>query len=354
MVKPKMKILMLYTGGTVGCTENNGVLSPLADLAPYIKKEFGECRDIKFVHKHLCSVLSEQTDGRILNKITSAVKRAVLSEKYGGIIVTLGSDSLAYTSAAISYAIGLSGTPCVTVCSDLPISSPFASGRANLRAAVDIIRSKTAVGALCVYPSTDGGVSVYRASRIMQQPLYFSAPVPVGEIYGTVRNGGFFKNTNYAEDDDGFFFENARFSALSPISLVSVYPGMRYPELSKGTKAVILGSYHSGTLHTSSSETVKFAEKCKKRGISVYVSGISGGTDYESMTLYEELGFKRLPVFSSPAAMLIKLWLLYSESGSLADTELFASLGGDIPPKTYNGVKQDTENVIKAEERGVK
>lgn len=320
---------MLYTGGTVGCTESNGVLSPIADLAPYIRKEFGNLRDIKFVHKRLCSVLSEQTDGKILNIIISAVKKAAFSGKYGGIIITLGSDALAYTSAAISYAVGLSKTPCITVCSDLPISEPLASGRANLRAATDIIRSGNAVGALCVYPSASGSVSVYRASRIMQQPPYTSAPVPVGEAYGTVKDGEFFKNGRYTESDDGFFIESARFSALSPIAFISVYPGMRYPEPPRKTKAVILGSYHSGTLNTLSSETAKFAEKCKKRGIRVYVSGISDGADYESMRAYRELGFIRLPTFSSPAAMLIKLWLLNSGGGAFDDTRLFLPLGGD-------------------------
>lgn len=341
-----MKILMLYTGGTVGCTENNGVLSPLADLEPYIMKEFSDLRDIKFVHKQLCSVLSEQTDGKILNKIISAVKKAALSGKYGGIIITLGSDALAYTSAAISYAVGLSKTPCITVCSDLPISDPRASGRSSLRAATDIIRSENAVGVLCVYPSAGGGVSVYRASRIMQQPPYTSVPVPVGEVYGTVKDGKFFKNEKYTESDDGFFIENARFSALSPIAFISVYPGMRYPEPPRKAKAVILGSYHSGTLNTSSSETVKFAEKCKKRGIRVYVSGISGGADYESMCAYRELGFIRLPTLSSPAAMLIKLWLLNSGGGAFDDARLFLPLGGDTAApveKPTDGTEKHTE-----------
>lgn len=336
-----MKILMIHTGGTISCAYENGVLSPRADIAPTVAKMFKNYRDVKTVHRHLCSVLSEKTDGKILNKIVSAVRKAVFSKKYDGVAVTVGSDALAYTSAAISYAIGLSDTPCTVVCSDKPLSSPGASGVANLKAAVAVIRSKKAIGALSVYPSHDGTVAVYRASRIMQQPAYFSTPVPVGELYGTVKDGEFSLSKTYRELPDAFKFEKPRFSTISPVAFLSVYPGMLYPTLPRKIKAVILGTYHSGTMDTDSAETVKFAKRCKKRGINVYVSGISDSADYESMTLYGELGFIRLPELSSPYAMLIKLWALNSQSKKFTDERLFSSLGGDITKESPKLTAED-------------
>ena len=344
-----MKILIIHTGGTISCILKNGILTPSADIAPSIDRMFRDVRGVKLVHKHLPPVLSENTDGKVLNKIVSSVQKPVLSGKYEGVIVTVGSDALAYTSAAISYAVGLSKTPCITVCSDLPLSCAEASGKANLKAAFSVIRSKKAFGALTVYENRDGSVSVYRASRIMQQPLYFSAPVPVGESYGTVKNGELILNEKYKEAPDSFTVEKCRFSTVSPIAFWHAYPGMIYPALPLRTKAVILGAYHSGTVNTISEETVKFAKRCRKRGINVYISGISDGSDYESMKKYDELGFIRLPLCSSPEALLIKLWLLNSGLKKFTDERLFYPLGGDLKEmptvKTDNGTatKSSTE-----------
>ena len=327
-----MRILILHTGGTISCTYENGVLSPRADIAPIIDGLFKDRRGIRLIHKRLCAVLSENADGRVLNKIALGVRKYALTEKYDGIIVTVGSDTLAYTSAAISYAAGLSKTPIITVSSNLPLSCAEADGRANLKAAVAVIRSKNAVGALTVYPSADGSVSVFRASRITQQPPYLAAPCPSGTLYGSVRDGEFIKNKEYRETPDALSLTDARFSALSPVLLLKVYPGMIYPTLPRRIKAVILLTYHSGTLNTVSEETVKFAKRCKKRGVRVYVSGISDGADYESMVAYNELSFIRLPALTSPEAMLIKLWLLNSDTRAFSDIHLLSSLGGDVPP----------------------
>ena len=64
----------------------------------------------------------------------------------------------------------------------------------------------------------------------------------------------------------------------------------------------------------------------------MYVSGISDGADYESMAAYTELSFIRLPALTSPEAMLIKLWLLNSDTRAFSDIHLLSSLGGDVPP----------------------
>ena len=325
-----MKILMLHTGGTISCTYENGVLSPRADITALTNELFKNCRDVKLTHKALCSVLSEHTDGRVLNKIIPGVRKHLLSGRFDGVIVTLGSDCLAYTSAAISYAVGLSKTPCITISSNLPLSDPNADGILNLKAAVEIIRSKKASGVLTVYPQDNGRVAVYRASRVIQQPPYLAAPVSAGELYGTVYNGEFIRNEKYSESGDSFIPERPHFSELSPVFLLHVYPGMIYPTLPRRTKAVILATYHSGTLNTASTETVRFSKQCKRRGIKVYVSGISCSADYESMTVYGELGFTRLPPFTSPAAMFIKLWLLNSQSRKFSDEHLFLPLGGDF------------------------
>jgi hypothetical protein len=95
-----------------------------------------------------------------------------------------------------------------------------------------------------------------------------------------------------------------------------------------GCKAVILSSYHSGTVDTESEELLRFARKCKRKNIPVFVDGIGEGKSYESMQKYEAFGFKRLPANTSPVAMYMKLWMLIS--GGLGTDNLPLSLGGDL------------------------
>ena len=105
---------------------------------------------------------------------------------------------------------------------------------------------------------------------------------------------------------------------------------MIYPAIGKRTKAVVLYPYHSGTLDTESAETKRFAELCRRRGISVYVSGTGANADYETMESYPRLGFLRLPPLTSPNAMLVKLWLLHSQRELDPEKYVFEPSGGDF------------------------
>lgn len=326
-----MNILVVHTGGTISCKTENGLLVPHGDITPILAKLSKEIRGARFSHRHLCSILSETLSGKHLTKIIKCVKKAVLSKKYDGIIVTHGSDTAVYTAATLSYALGVSSIPCVLVCADLPLTDPRSSGHANLRAAMTVIADGNARGVFAVYPLENGEVGVHRGTRLVQQLPYRSEFSSVmGELYGTVSNEKLVKNPSYTESEDSFCLTEERISAVCPIAFITVHPAMIYPAIGKRTKAVILCPYHSGTLDTESAETKRFAETCKKRGISVYVSGCGANADYETMDAYPKLGFSRLPPLTSPNAMLVKLWLLYSQSELDAEKYVFQPLGGDL------------------------
>lgn len=326
-----MKILVIHTGGTISCGTENGVLVPKNDITPMFSGIAKEFKGVRFVHKRLCSVLSETLDGRVLTKILKCAEKAASSSRFGGIIVTHGSDTAVYTSAALSYVLGVSSIPCVTVCADLPLSAPRSSGHASLRAAVALIVDGRAHGAFAVYPKDNGTVGVHRGSRLLQQLPCDSGLSSVGNAdHGYVKNGVLVINEDYSEKPDSFRLEFSRLSALCPVAFFGVYPGMIYPRIGKKVKAVVIFAYHSGTLNTASVETKRFASMCKRRRIPVFVSGSGSNDDYETMNAYPSLGFKRLPPFTSPYAMTVKLWLLLSQKRTDAEALVSAPLGGDI------------------------
>ena len=326
-----MKILVVHTGGTISCKTENGLLVPHNDITPILSNLSKEMKGIRFSHRHLCSILSETLNGKRLTKIMRCVKRAADSGKYDGIIVTHGSDTAVYTAAALSYVLGASSVPCVLVCADLPLTDPLSSGHANLRAAVSVIADQTANGVFAVYPLDNGDVGVHRGSRLIQQLPYESAfSSAAGAFYGVLKGGKLIKSQSYSEMRDSFRLNLPHASALCPIAFIAVYPAMLYPAIGKRIKAVVLYPYHSGTLDTESTETTRFAELCKRRGISVYVSGTGANADYETMESYPRLGFLRLPPLTSPSAMLVKLWLLHSQNELEPEKYVFEPLGGDF------------------------
>ena len=53
------------------------------------------------------------------------------AENYEGIIVTTGTDTLAYSSAALGYAFGELSVPMVTVSANYPLSDERSNGFSN-------------------------------------------------------------------------------------------------------------------------------------------------------------------------------------------------------------------------------
>lgn len=331
-----MKIFVLHCGGTISCESKNGVLSPSADIVPQFKRLASEFPSVTFSHKRITPFLSEYLSGAQLNTITKEVKKAADSDKYSGIIVCHGSDTVFYTAAAIGYTLGLNSIPTVTVCADLPLSNERSSGHESLRAAVAVIVSGKARGALAVYPS-GSEVTVHRATRLLRHKTYENGLTSVGQPYGKVVtispvNRIFIKNDDYSELRDELSPFTQSFKRRCPIMHLTVTPGMPYPHPPLLCRAVILGSYHSGTVDTQSRETVRFANECRRRGIPVYVDGTGGCADYESTVRFAELGFTRLPALTSPQAMYIKLWLTHSAALTTNTSEILRlSLSGDLP-----------------------
>lgn len=331
-----MKIVVLHCGGTISCEEKNGALTPSASIEPYFKAL--ETREVSFIHRRISPFLSEYLNGSHIESIVDAVSEALAEKSVGGVIVTHGSDTIAYTSAALGYALGLCSVPVVTVCADLPLSDPRSSGHMNIRAAIAVITSGEASGALTVYASDKRGATVLRATRILRHRAYEARLTGVSEPYGKTLSIApekqiFLKNRRYAEYDDALSPLPFRASGGCPVAYITVTPAMLLPDAPlSGTKAVILGSYHSGTVDTASTELIRFLSVCRERDIPVFVDGIGACADYESMLAYKALGLTRLPPLVSPVAMYMKLWMMLENGISPITGAIERSLGGDIPP----------------------
>lgn len=127
--------------------------------------------------------------------------------------------------------------------------------------------------------------------------------------FGYFDDGKFVYNADYTEENNGIRYEiGDTCDAESNVLWINPHPGMEYPKLYADTRAVLLGSYHSGTLCTDSDALKKFAGEAAGLGIPVYLTGAVKGAAYESCREYEKLGIRVLPK-ASPIAVYIRLWL---------------------------------------------
>lgn len=331
--KKTMKILFVFTGGTIGSTQKDNVISadeskPYKIIDAYAAKH-GISFDYDVAEPY--TELSENNTGDTIKSLVACVK-AHLSDGYDGMIVTHGTDTLQYSAAAIGYCVGLDTLPICLVSANAPIEDPASNALDNLHGAIRFIKAGAGKGAFVVYRNGDSDtVKVHRATRLIGSMAYSDAVSSVmGGVYGYFgKDFTFVKSPDYKEAADAVLPLDA--SVLEETNnaamLLFSYPGMRYPHIDEDVRYILLGSFHSGTVNTKSQDATRFFKTAKARGIPVYVTGVSEGPQYESAELFKELGI--IPICNlSPVSAYVKLWLI-SSAGLPVDKYLDASLSGD-------------------------
>ena len=137
MARPK--IMIIYTGGTIGMIENpvTHSLQPfdfthLIDNVPKIKKLDYEINNIQF-HPPIDSA---NTDPERLVEIARSI--ADNYADYDGFVVLHGTDTMAYTASALSFMLENLHKPVIITGSQLPIGEVRTDGEENLITALQI------------------------------------------------------------------------------------------------------------------------------------------------------------------------------------------------------------------------
>lgn len=327
-----MKILVVFTGGTIGSSNNNGIISPDSAVRYRLIEMYrqnGGKAEFDTVSPY--TILSENMTGEYFNPLYNSIKENI-GKKYDGIIVTHGTDTLQYTAAILSYMLGLCEAPVVLVSANYPLENAKSNGLENFTAAVDFISSGKNKGVFVSYKNNGDSAKIHRASRLQNHLAYDDKLYSVQNMfYGEITDKGFVRNPYYKEKADELSLEHIpTLTANSSVLRISPYVGITYPPIDKNTKAVLLESYHSGTVNTISAELKSFCKAAENSDIPIFLTGSEAGFFYESKKLYAELGIRILPPVA-PISAYIKLWLL-CECGNTKDLyNIFSkSLGGDI------------------------
>lgn len=128
MIYPRRKILLLLTGGTITMKEENGVFKPAHDIQDIIAT-FPRMKDIADISAHqICDIDSSNMSPRLWKDIAQTIEKNY--QQYDGFVITHGTDTLAYTASALSFALRNLHKPVILTGAQKPISelgsdSPF-------------------------------------------------------------------------------------------------------------------------------------------------------------------------------------------------------------------------------------
>ena len=327
-----MKILVVFTGGTIGSTSINGYVSPDGKKPYYLLELYNKRKKNDIVFETICpyETLSENMTCYTLFRLVNILKDK-LKKDYDGIIVTHGTDTLQYTAATLSYTLGSNTIPVVLVSSNYVLNDKRANGLDNFYYAVEFICSQKGRGVFVSYKNTGDVPKIHRASRLLEHPVYSDDLDSLGGIcYGSFDNDKFIQKSSYtAGDESGITLGIPDDNWSSDIMMIRPYPGMRYTIPDKSIKGILHLTYHSGTICSLTPGIKDFAVFTNSHDIPVFLAGTGKGADYESTKVYEELGFNKLP-YSAPIAMYIKLWLTIRNNLPVIDT-MNKCIGEDFP-----------------------
>lgn len=254
MKNNKPKILIIYTGGTIGMIEDHQSKT----LKPFdfneVNKELPELKKIKcqidavsFKKPIDSSNVSPKTWEKIGDYIFSQYK------DYDGFVVLHGTDTMSYTASALSFMFQNLDKPIIFTGSQLPIGMVRTDGKENLITAIEIASakqdSKPIVQEVAIYFE----YQLYRANRTTKiSSEHFEAfksfnfpPLAVAGIEINYNH-----SVLYRPKEDGLSYIKGFNSA---IQVIVFFPGILERNIKEqiqnsSSKVIILMTYGSGNI----------------------------------------------------------------------------------------------------------
>ena len=318
-------ILVLFTGGTIGSTATGGTID-ISGGTPFkllqlFQQQTPKHQNINFTTRQPLQILSENLAPPAW-KILIAALEAEHIDQYDGVIITHGTDTLAYTASALSFYFNNLNVPILLVSSDYPLDDPRANGLSNFSCAIEFILQKIKSGVFVPYRNQQQKKTLVHNAARLTCSLQLT-----GDFYSVQGN-------SFAQ------FENKRFSGLpvatspdatintsttptiaarfcSRILMIKPYPGLDYSHFNLELVDVVLHDlYHSSTACTSiqwgeNHSLLSFINRCNDKKIPVYLAPATQTTDaYQSTRALLDLGAEMIWNMSIESAY-IKLMLAY-------------------------------------------
>ena len=328
------KILVIFTGGTIGSKKMDKTINVDDNTSNYLLDKYNNSeykKEVLFDISQPLTILSEDLIPKDWLVLYEAVSKLDLAD-YKGIIITHGTDTLPFTSAAISYLFKWSPIPIVMTASNYPLEDERSNGFRNFVNSVEFIVNDNIPGVFVIFENNKGESIVHLGTRLTQAvPFTHEFDSISSIIFGKMEDYRFVKY----EDPSNPLLEELkepkerlslpRINFANDIVYIKPYPGLNYEYYdfsARKPRAIIHDLYHSGTACSRMDDRfqhslISFIEQCIDYDIEVFISPIKdvSGDLYVSSNNILQAGAHALPNISIEAS-IVKLMLAY---GSLTD-----------------------------------
>ena len=233
-----MKILVLSTGGTIGSATKDGVMSPdknaTALLVLLYESSFQDVAE--FDCESVSDILSENVTEPFYEKLINRLL-AVDTEKYDGVIVLHGTDTLAYTSSLAAMVCRSLPIPVGFVGANYPLKHPKSNAFVNFRAAVEYLKAGGR-GFFVPYENSDGKTYIHLATRLTEADFLHDDFHSLGDaVLAEFKDGKIiFSNDSRLPSQEELSkplsgITDGEFELSGRVVLLKSYPGLDYSEL---------------------------------------------------------------------------------------------------------------------------
>jgi L-asparaginase len=293
------KILIIYTGGTIGMVNDpeTGALIPF-DFEQ-IKQNVPELVRLNYhldVHSFDPILDSSNMEPLIWAELAYIVYNKY--EEYDGFVILHGSDTMAFTASALSFMLENLGKPVVLTGSQLPIGEIRTDAKENLITALEIaairLNGQVMVPEVCIYFD----YQLFRGNRAIKYnsekfEAFRSPNYPMLAEAGV--NLSFFNNYILPQPE-GELILHASFNPN--IGVIKMYPGIskEFVEAitTSGVDAIILETFGSGNTTTAEWFLNAIHDAINQGKIIVDISQCQGGSvelgKYETSKQLQQMG----------------------------------------------------------------
>lgn len=261
------KIMLLATGGTIACTPGDNGLAPTlraADLLALLGDNLPCCVEGQDVFLMDSSNMQPEEWSALAQAIDQALRTC------DGVVVTHGTDTMAYTAAALSFMLAGVGKPIILTGSQLPLMDPLTDGRLNLLRAFQA----AAAGVPGVYVSFDNqlisGVRCVKTHTSSMNAFSSINAAPAGRF--DVEGVHFDHPQPFEPLDESYRLRDG----IDPhVFLLKLVPGtspdvLRFVQ-NAGYRGLVIEAFGLGGLHYIRRNLVKALDELVQSGIYVLV-----------------------------------------------------------------------------------